>query len=70
MTALTENTGGRLIPRWTGPPIAHDVRFIGDPNGGIIAECEPCGWRVHVPDWKTAADLTRLTAEHQGDEAP
>jgi hypothetical protein len=68
MTALTENTGGRLIPRWTGPPIVHDVRFIGDPNGGIIAECEPCGTRTHVPDYKTAEVFVRLTAMHQGDE--
>jgi hypothetical protein len=68
MTALTENTGGRLIPRYTGPPIAHDVRYCGDPNGGITASCEPCEWRVHVPDWKTAADLTRLEAQHEGKE--
>jgi len=68
MTALTETTSGRLIPRQQPRAEPCDVRFRGDPRGGIIAACVPCQWHVHLADHHSAADFTRLEAQHQGKE--
>ena len=68
MTALTETTSGRLIPRNRPRAEPCDVRFYGGPIGDIYAECEPCATRWQLCGGHTLADLTRFVAQHQGDE--
>jgi hypothetical protein len=83
--AVSESVSGRDQPRWTGEPVIHDVRYYGAlrprPGGipglmhpwrryGLTAECEPCDWVRTTDPGHTAADLTRLAAQHAGIEDP
>jgi len=42
MTIVTEIISGRSIPRNQPRAEPCDVRFRGDPHGGITAWCAPC----------------------------
>jgi hypothetical protein len=75
--AVSESVSGRDQPRWTGDPVVHDVRFYGATRGtpgyralSLVAECQPCHWRVTIDGGHTAADLTRLANQHAGTEDP
>lgn len=76
MTAgLAENIGGRSQPRYTGPAIAHELRWrgahVGEANypGGLIGDCD-CGQPVHAAGPYTTARLARAERMHLGIEDP
>lgn len=76
--AATETVpvSGRTQPRYTGPPINHAVRWYGNNpaptyrHRGLVAECEPCGWKAAVDGGHLTAELVRLAAMHAGTEDP
>jgi hypothetical protein len=66
MTALTETTSGRLIPRTRPRAEPCDMWFKVAPDGSAIAVCRPCDTQYHLDRGHTVDDLASLAAQHSG----
>jgi hypothetical protein len=72
VTPVAEPVTGRSQPRPVPPPegFVHDVRFWASASTiapGIIARCEPCGWRIVIDNDHTLDDLIELQRQHCGE---
>jgi hypothetical protein len=65
---------GRSEPRSSGESVTHVLRYWGAINeefeGSIVVACDGCpGWKRRLEGGHTVADLARLEAQHNGEQA-